>query len=78
MVSPIIIIEPLKNLNIKCLNVLKLLNNRLNIHNGNSTELPRVKSSIIMPLLESLVGSFLTKSNSISESCNNKNGSRDN
>ena len=78
MVSPIIIIEPLKNHNIKCLNVLKLLNNRLNIRNGNNTELLREKSSIIMPLLESLVGSSLMKSNNTSESCNNKNVKRDN
>lgn len=63
----ITIIEPLKNHNIKCLNVSKLLNNRLNIQIGNNIVQHKEKSFTIMQQQENLPGNYLTKSKYIKE-----------
>jgi len=47
MESHITTIEQLKNLNIKCLNALEQLNNKLIILNGSNIVLPKEKSFII-------------------------------
>ena len=72
MASHIIITEPPKSHNIKCPNALKQLNNKPNIHNGNSIEQHKEKSSIIMHKIENQAGNYLIKSNNIKKNYNNK------
>ncbi len=72
MVLHIIIIEPLKNHNIKCHNVLEQHNNKHNILNGNNIEQLKEKNSTTMHLRENLVGSYLIKLSSIKESYRNR------
>jgi|LakMenEpi03Aug12_release.lakeMendotaPanAssembly.Ray.scaffolds.fasta_scaffold3744307_1 hypothetical protein len=67
MESPIITIGPPKNLNIRCHNVSKPLNNRLNTLIGNSIVLPKARSFITMLPPGSLLGNFQIKSKFIKE-----------
>jgi hypothetical protein len=67
MESHITIIEPQKNPNIKCLNVSKPLNNRLNIPTGNNIVPHKERSSTTTPILENLPGNYPMKLKYINE-----------
>jgi len=62
----------------KCLNVSKQHNNKLNIQIGNNIVLQKVKNFTTTLLLENQTGNFPVKSNNISVNFNNKSENKKN
>jgi len=62
----------------KCLNVSKQLNSKLNILIGKSTVLLKVKSFTTTPSLENQIGNFQVKSNNTNVNSKNKSAKKNN